>query len=103
MNKLFIRHLPEELRRVAKIFSALGDPYRQRLVLLFEKDERLNVNQIVEVSSLSRTAVAHHLRVLRDAGILKSEKQGKEVYHWIEPQPVQYALKKVLAYIDRHL
>lgn len=103
MNRHFIKRLPDDFRPIAKIFSALGDPYRQRLVLLFEKGERLNINQILEVSSISRTAVAHHLRVLRDAGILQSEKQGKEVFHWIDPQPVRRALKLVMSYIDRHL
>ena len=102
MNKHFLKHLPEEYRPVAKTFSALGDPFRQRLVLLFEKGERLNINQIVDVSAISRTAVAHHLRVLRDAGILKSEKQGKEVYHWVDPTAVRGALQKVLNYINKH-
>ena len=102
MNKHFLKRLPEEYRPVAKTFSALGDPFRQRLVLLFEKGERLSINQIVDVSAISRSAVVHHLRVLRDAGILKSEKQGKEVYHWVAPTAVRGALQKVLTYINKH-
>jgi DNA-binding transcriptional ArsR family regulator len=35
------------------------------------------------------TAVSHHLRVLRDAGVLKSEKVGKEVHFWPEAAAVQ--------------
>ena len=49
---------------------------------MFEPGERLNVGQIVAGSTLSRTAVAHHLRVLREAGVLKREKAGREVYFW---------------------
>ena len=37
---------------------------------MFERDERLHVGQIVAASTLSRSAVAHHLRVLREAGVL---------------------------------
>jgi len=103
MNKRFVRSLPESMRPVAKVFSALGDEYRQRLVLMFEKGERLNLSQIVEVSSISRTAVSHHLRVLREAGIVLSEKKGKEVFYWINPQPVRDAFSAVLTYIDRRL
>ena len=55
---------------------ALGDPHRQRIVLMFEPGERLNIGQIVAASTLSRTAVAHHLRVLREAGVLNSEKSA---------------------------
>ena len=44
---------------------------------MFETGERLNVGQIVAASTLSRTAVSHHLRVLREAGVLRSEKVGQ--------------------------
>ena len=51
---------------------------------MFEPGERLNVGQIVAASTLSRTAVSHHLRVLREAGVLTSEKIGKEVFFWTD-------------------
>ena len=47
---------------------ALGEPHRQRILLTFEPGERLNVGQIAEVSTLSRSAVSHHLKILREAG-----------------------------------
>ena len=68
-------------------------------MLTFEPGERLNVAQIVEVSTLSRTAVSHHLRILREAGVLRSEKQGKEVYFWIDKTFLVGALDTVVDYI----
>ena len=50
--------------------------------MTFEPGERLNVGQIAEVSTLARSTVSHHLKVLREAGVLGSEKIGKEVYFW---------------------
>jgi len=82
------------------MFVALGDPHRQRILLMFEPGERLNVGQIVAASTLSRTAVSHHLRVLRDAGVLKSQKLGKEVWYWPDPDAVRAALTAVLEYLD---
>jgi DNA-binding transcriptional ArsR family regulator len=84
MNKNYMRTIPKDWRALSKFFTALGDEHRQRILLTFEPGERLNVAQIVEVSTLSRTAVSHHLRVLRESGILKSEKIGKEVFFWID-------------------
>jgi DNA-binding transcriptional ArsR family regulator len=92
--------LPRTWQRNALVFTALGDPHRQRILLMFERDERLTVGRIVEASTLSRSAVAHHLRVLRVAGILACRKEGKEVYYWAEPDTVRAALAGVQAYLD---
>ncbi len=84
---------------ISKVFTALGDEHRQRILLTFEPGERLNVGQVVEVSTLSRTAVSHHLRVLREAGVLSSQKQGKEVYFWINKDFLLDALETVVGHI----
>ena len=100
MRPSYARAIPRPWRQTAGIFVALGDPHRQRIVLMFEPGERLNVAQIVAASTLSRTAVAHHLRVLRDAGVLRHEKVGKEVWYWADPAAVRTALEAVLDYLD---
>jgi len=103
MKRHYARKLPLEWKPMSKVFSALGDEHRQRMLLLFERGERLNVGQIVEVSPLSRSAVSHHLRVLHDAGILRSEKVGKEVFFWIDSEFVTRSLGNVLEYIAENL
>jgi DNA-binding transcriptional ArsR family regulator len=77
----------------------LGDEHRQRILLAFEKGEKLNILQIVSTTTLSRTAVTHHLKVLHQSGVLDSEKIGKEVYFWINSEVVADALQRVLSYI----
>jgi DNA-binding transcriptional ArsR family regulator len=52
---------------------------------------------------LSRSAIAHHLRVLREAGVLHSEKVGKEVYFWIDAEFVAQVMQNVLDYIRENL
>ena len=94
-----MQSIPREWRNISRAFTALGDEHRQRILLTFEPGERLNVGQIVEVSTLSRSAVSHHLKLLRESGVLQSEKQGKEVYYWIDKAFLEQALDSVLAYI----
>lgn len=65
----------------------------------FEPGERLNVGQIVEVATLSRSAVSHHLKILREAGVLESVKEGKEVYFWIAKAFLVEAMEIVLKHI----
>jgi DNA-binding transcriptional ArsR family regulator len=95
-----IRALPAEWCDVSELFTALGDAQRQRILLTFEPGERLNVTQIVSASSLSRTAVSHHLKLLRQAGALQSEKIGKEVYFWIDKPRITELLQRVLNYVE---
>src|SRR5512144_3049621 len=99
MRPSYARAIPRPWRQTAGIFVALGDPHRQRIVLMFEPGERLNVAQIVAASTLSRTAVSHHLRVLREAGVLRREKVGKEVWYRADPAAVRTALEAVLDYL----
>jgi len=99
MKRVYARAIPAAWRRTARIFVALGDAHRQRILLMFERGERLNVGQIVAASTLSRSAVSHHLRVLREAGVLDSEKVGKEVYFWPNADAVRTALDTVRDYL----
>lgn len=103
MNKNYMRAIPKEWRNISKVFTALGDEHRQRILLTFDPGERLNVGQIVEVSTLSRSAVSHHLKILREAGVLDSVKEGKEVYFWIAKDFLLDAMAIVMGHIRAHV
>jgi len=94
------RKLPPAWLRASRVCVALGDAHRQRILLLFEPGEQLSMRQILDTTSLSRTAVAHHLRVMRDAGVLSAERSGKEVFYRIDKDYVRTQLAAVIDYID---
>lgn len=98
-----ITDLPDAWKNISALFVALGDEHRQRILLSFEPNERMNILQIVEASTLSRTAVSHHLKVLKESGALHSEKVGKEVYFWLNKAGIEEALSCVLAYIKQEI
>lgn len=95
--------IPAQWQHMSALFIALGDPHRQRILLAFEKNERLNILQIAEASTLSRTAVTHHLHVLRDSGALQSEKIGKEVFFWINKEFMVQTLRNVLNFVEAEI
>ena len=99
MNRHYLRSIPREWRTISRAFTALGDEHRQRILLTFERGERLNAGRIAEVSTLSRPTVSHHLKLLREAGVLGSEKVGKEVYYWIDKPFLEESLEAVLDYV----
>ena len=93
------KRLPAAWTRIAGVFVALGDPHRQRILLMLDVAGRMNIGEIVAASTLSRSAVVHHLRVLRDAGVLKSERIGKEVQFWPDIASVGAALATLQDYL----
>lgn len=99
MKRSYRKAIPREWQTISRAFTALGDEHRQRILLMFEPGERLNVGQIVELSTLARPTVSHHLKLLREAGVLGSEKVGKEVYFWIDKPFLEQSLQAVLDYI----
>jgi len=103
MKNAYAKSLPKAWQGVARVFTALGDEHRQRMLLLFERGEELNVSQIAAASTLSQPTVSHHLKVLREAGVLKSEKRGKQVYYRIDTPHVRAVLMRVVDYIDEEL
>jgi len=101
MNKNYMRAIPKPWRGIGKVFVALGDEHRQRILLTFDKGERLTVGQIAEVATLSRPAVSHHLKILREAGVLLAERSGREVYLRVNRGMLEDALGAVLDYVRK--
>lgn len=63
------------------MFQALGDPIRQQMIILLLKNKEMTVNQITENVSISRPAVSHHLKILRQADLVAFDKKGNEKYY----------------------
>lgn len=62
-------------------FKAGGDEHRQRILSLICKHKSLNVNQILQHLEISQPTLSHHLKILRDAQFVITEKRGKEVFY----------------------
>ncbi|KGX85814.1 ArsR/SmtB family transcription factor [Pontibacillus marinus] len=91
----------EELLRLnTATFHALGDTARQDILLLLEKHKQLNVTEIAEHSPLSRPAVSHHLKILREAGIVSTIKQGTKRYYYVSIESNIDLLKKLINEIE---
>ncbi len=70
---------------VAPMFKALGDPVRLRLVSLIAAQPEACVCDLTGAFSLSGPTISHHLRVLREAGLVESERRGTWVYYRVRP------------------
>ena len=76
----------EQAARMGAIAKALGDPVRLQLVDVLRKHAgKVCVCELVPLFDLSQPTVSHHLKVLRDAGIVGSERQGLWAYYFVIP------------------
>jgi ArsR family transcriptional regulator, arsenate/arsenite/antimonite-responsive transcriptional repressor len=76
----------EHAERMASIAKALGDPVRIQLVDVLRKSAgQVCVCELVPLFDLSQPTVSHHLKVLREAGIVDSERRGLWAYYYVLP------------------
>lgn len=104
---LIAEPIPEdEAAEMARVFKALGDPIRLRLLSLIgahengrQVGEGVCVCELTEAFTVTAPTISHHLKVLREAGLIDSERRGTWVYYWIVPATLK-RLTGVLALPD---
>ena len=75
---------PVEARRIAVLAKALGDPIRVQLLDVLRRHAgEVCVCELVPLFAVSQPTVSHHLKVLRDAGLVVSEKRGLWAYYYV--------------------
>ena len=80
MEQLAHMPKPEDFQAISRYFTLLGDSSRVRIfwVLCHCQECVTNLSAMVEMSA---PAVSHHLRQLKNAGLVESRREGKEVYY----------------------
>ena len=74
------------VRDAAPLFAALGDETRLRLIVRLSSSGPGSITQLSAKSAVSRQAITKHLRVLSDAGLVRSTKRGREQVWDLEPK-----------------
>ena len=76
--------------RLAAVAKALGDPVRVQLIDVLRKHAgKVCVCELVPLFDLSQPTVSHHLKVLREAGLVASERQGLWAYYYVIPEALE--------------
>ncbi|MFF0217580.1 ArsR/SmtB family transcription factor [Streptomyces vinaceus] len=88
----------EASAELARMFKALSDPIRLRLLSLIASYEggEACVCDLTGPFDVSQPTISHHLKVLREAGLVDSERRGTWVYYWVLPE----ALAKLSALLQ---
>ena len=79
-----------EAERMAAVAKALADPVRLQLVDVLRKHAgKVCVCELIPLFDLSQPTISHHLRILREAGIVDSEKHGLWSFYYVRPEALE--------------
>jgi DNA-binding transcriptional ArsR family regulator len=95
MNQLTMS--TEEMMR---LLDGVRDPRRLEIIFLLGKGKPMNVRDISDQFQISRPAISHHLKVLKDARILRSEKIGQEIYYRLDREVIVAGLRLIADTIE---
>lgn len=92
------RGLPSaaKLERARRLFGALGDRHRLRILSALRSGEELCVCDVAHVLEVAVSVASHHLRKLREMGILKDRDDGKMVYYSLRSESVAQMVSDAL-------
>lgn len=89
----------ERVIELSKIFKALGDPTRLRIIDSLSKEE-LCVCEIAELLNMNQSAISHQLRVLRNLRLVKYRKEGKSAVYSLDDDHVLQLFNQGLEHIN---
>ena len=84
-----------------KVFKALADPTRRRLLDLLHRENGQTLMALSEHMDMTRQAVTQHLQLLEDANLVAVVWQGREKLHYLNPVPLHEISERWIAKFER--
>jgi DNA-binding transcriptional ArsR family regulator len=81
----------DNLRKLQQVFQTLSD-YNRLVMIKLISDKECSVGELVKITKLSQPLVSHHLRVLKDNGILETKRNGPFIYYYLRDVKILYAI-----------
>ena len=83
---------PEQIKETVSLFKIFSDYTRLRIIDLLTEDEYC-VQDISDTLETSQSAISHQLKLLRDLNVVKTRKQGKQVFYSLQDEHVKEIFK----------
>jgi len=93
------------LEKCGPFFEAMGDTVRQNLFMNMAAagGGGVNVSKLTSKTDLSRPAISHHLKVLKDCGLIESYREGTKNYYYVDLRKKLDELKSFVAAVEHLL
>ncbi len=83
----------DKLQTSSEILRALAHPLRMQILQFIDKHKTVNVNKIYSTLKLEQSITSQHLRILRQAGLVLTQREGKFIFYVVDYSRVEEAAK----------
>ena len=90
----------DDLEALVRIFKALSDQSRLRIIATLAENRRQNVSEIANELGMSISSVSHHLSILGNLGFVGKKRNGKQIYHSLDDQCVRDILNRAIEHVS---
>ena len=92
----------KELENLTTLFKILGDSTRTKILWILDHHE-MCVCDIANVLNMTKSSISHQLAILREAGIVRFRRSGKEVYYTLDDEHISHLYEIGLEHINHKL
>ena len=92
--------LNDKLQDSSELLRALTHPLRMQILAFIDEQDNINVNKIYNTLNLEQSITSQHLRILRNAGVVETKRDGKFIYYSINYETVGDAIKSIRSFLQ---
>src|SRR5512145_1991665 len=92
--------LTSDQKRLAKMLKALGNPVRFQIVEFLAENQMCITNDIVSNTPLAQSTVSQHLKVLKEAGLIRGEIEGPATCYCLDPEGFGWLKEQIGAWLS---
>lgn len=101
MRKAKVNINDDKLQVSSEILRALAHPLRMKILEFIDQNEVINVNKIYNTLKLEQSITSQHLRILRAAGLVETEREGKFIHYKVDYDKLSNAVKAVGNFLEK--
>lgn len=101
MKRTKVTFQQEKLQVSTELMRALAHPLRLKILEFLDQNKNIQVNQIYNTLKIEQSIASQHLRILKNAGILVADKDGKYMHYDIDYQRVSNAVKAINRFMGK--
>ncbi len=83
----------ERLDDAANMLKAMAHPMRVAILNILSNEKKLTVTEIHQTLNIEQSTTSHHLGILKDKGVLRSERQGKNSYYFLKNKNLEHIVE----------
>ena len=101
MKRTKVTFQQEKLQVSTELMRALAHPLRLEILEFLDQNKNIQVNQIYNTLKIEQSIASQHLRILKNAGVLVADKDGKYMHYNIDYQRVSNAVKAINRFMGK--